>query len=60
MNVGMILISHGEFAKAALGSAEMIAGPQEQIIALALTEDKSLETLESRLLKISSDSSVRS
>ena len=49
MNVGMILISHGEFAKAALGSAEMIAGPQEQIIALALTEDKSLESLESEI-----------
>lgn len=45
MKTGLLLLSHGEFAKAALASAEMITGHQEQVIALALTEDKMLETL---------------
>lgn len=43
---GLILVSHGEFAKAALASAEMIAGKQENVIALCLKEDTSLETME--------------
>lgn len=43
---GLILVSHGEFAKAALASAEMIAGKQENVIALGLKEDTSLETME--------------
>lgn len=46
MSTGIILASHGEFAKAALGSAEMIAGKQENVHALALTVDKSLDQLE--------------
>ena len=37
MSIGIILASHGEFAKAALGSAEMLAGEQKDVHALALT-----------------------
>lgn len=48
-NLGIILVSHGEFAKAALGSAEMIVGPQEDVIALALTVDKSLDAFEEEI-----------
>lgn len=51
MSTGIILASHGEFAKAALGSAEMIAGKQENIIALALTVDKSLDQLEQEMIE---------
>lgn len=47
--IGMILVSHGEFAKAALNSAEMIAGKQEDVFAYALTVEKSLEQLEQEL-----------
>ena len=43
---GLIFVSHGEFAKAALASAEMIAGKQEDVVALALAEDSSLEMME--------------
>ena len=46
MWVGVIVASHGEFARAALGSVEMVAGPQEDVRALALTADKSGETFE--------------
>ena len=46
MRVGVIVASHGEFARAALGSVEMVAGPQEDVRALALTADKSAETFE--------------
>lgn len=46
MRVGVIVASHGEFARAALGSVEMIAGPQQDVRALALTADKSAETFE--------------
>ena len=42
----VIVASHGEFARAALGSVEMVAGPQEDVRALALTADKSAETFE--------------
>lgn len=48
-NLGIILVSHGEFAKAALGSAEMIVGPQEEVTALALTVDKSLDAFEAEI-----------
>lgn len=48
-NIGIIMVSHGEFAKAALDSAQMIAGPQENVIAYALTLDKSLDDLESEI-----------
>lgn len=46
---GLILVSHGDFAKAALASAEMIAGKQDDVVALALSEDSSLEWLEKEL-----------
>lgn len=46
MRVGVIVASHGEFARAALGSVEMVAGPQQDVRALALTVDKSAETFE--------------
>ena len=46
MRVGVIVASHGEFARAALGSVEMVAGPQQAVRALALTADKSAETFE--------------
>lgn len=49
MKIGIIVLSHGAFAKAALDSAEMIAGHQEQVRALTLTEDKSLEQLQEEL-----------
>ena len=47
--LGIILISHGEFARAALDSAQMIAGPQEDVIALALTVSKSLDEFEKEI-----------
>lgn len=46
MRVGVILASHGEFARAALGSAEMIAGHQEDVYALSLLADKSADAFE--------------
>lgn len=48
-NIGIIMVSHGEFAKAALDSAQMIAGQQENVIAYALTLDKSLDDLEAEI-----------
>ncbi|MCI6274571.1 MAG: hypothetical protein MR611_07875 [Coriobacteriaceae bacterium] len=50
MRVGVIIASHGEFARAALGSAEMIIGPQEDIRALTLTPDKSAQVLENEFV----------
>lgn len=43
---GLILVSHGDFAKAALASAEMIAGKQQDVAAFGLAEDSSLEMME--------------
>lgn len=43
---GLILASHGEFARAALESAEMIVGKQEKAIACTLNAEDSLEVLE--------------
>ena len=43
MRIGVILASHGEFAKAALGAVEMIAGKQADVATLSLTAEKSLE-----------------
>ena len=45
MRIGVILASHGEFARAALGAVEMIAGKENDVAALGLTAEKSLETL---------------
>ena len=49
MRIGVILASHGEFAKAALGAVEMIAGKQADVATLSLTAEKSLETFEAEL-----------
>ena len=49
MRIGVILASHGEFAKAALGAVEMIAGKQDDVATLSLTAEKSLETFESEM-----------
>lgn len=49
MRIGVILASHGEFARAALGAVEMIAGKQPDVVALGLTADKSLETFEAEM-----------
>lgn len=43
---GLILVSHGDFATAALASAEMIAGKQQDVAAFGLAEDSSLEMME--------------
>lgn len=51
MKIGIILISHGDFAQAALRSVFMIAGEQQHIQALSLREDMSLEVLERELEK---------
>ena len=50
-HTGLLLVSHGDFAKAALASAEMIAGKQEQAIALGLREDTSLEVMEKEIFQ---------
>lgn len=44
--LGVVLMSHGEFAKAALESAKMIAGEAQNVRALALTADKTAEEFE--------------
>lgn len=49
MRIGVILASHGEFAKAALGAVEMIAGKQADVATLSLTAEKSLETFEAEM-----------
>ena len=46
MRIGVILASHGTFAQGALGAVEMIAGAQPDVVALALTAEKSLEAFE--------------
>ena len=49
MRIGVILASHGEFARAALGAVEMIAGKQGDVVALGLTAEKSLEAFEAEM-----------
>ena len=41
--IGIILISHGYFAKYAMESAEMIVGKQENYKVISVTDDKDLE-----------------
>lgn len=45
-HTGILVVSHGEFAIAALASAEMIAGKQQDVIALGLREDTTLQAME--------------
>lgn len=49
-SVGIILVSHGDFAKSALQSAEMIVGKQENCVALSLTPEKGLDDLYEELV----------
>ena len=49
MRIGVILASHGEFARAALGAVEMIAGKQADVETLSLTAEKSLEAFEDEM-----------
>lgn len=50
-SLGIILVSHGNFAKAALESAEMIAGKHENVLAYSLDASKSIDELESELVQ---------
>lgn len=49
--IGIILASHGKFAKELLNSAEMIMGRQENIIALALEPDDDPLMLKDKMYK---------
>lgn len=49
MRTGLLLVSHGDFAKAALHSAQMITGEQADVLAYALSEDTSLEKLQEEI-----------
>lgn len=46
MRLGVIVASHGDFARAALGAVEMVAGKQADVYALGLAADTSLEDFE--------------
>lgn len=48
---GIILASHGDFAKAALGSAEMIVGKQEDVVAFGLGASDSAEKFEQDIVE---------
>jgi len=47
--IGIILASHGKFAQESLKSAEMIMGPQESIIALALEPEDDPQELKNKI-----------
>lgn len=57
--VGIVLVSHGKLSKEMLNSAEMIMGPQENIIALTLEPNDNpmvlSETIKESVRKVSSD-----
>lgn len=46
MNVGVILASHGEFARAAAGTVEMVAGPLDRTRTLGLAPSMALADFE--------------
>lgn len=50
-NFGIIMMSHGEYAKATLGSLEMIAGHQDGVIALELDVNKSSDQFKAELVE---------
>ena len=50
--LGIIVASHGEFAKAAVETLEMIAGKQDNIKSVTFPENMSLEQFESTLLNV--------
>ncbi|HLS52511.1 MAG TPA: PTS sugar transporter subunit IIA [Tissierellaceae bacterium] len=43
--IGVLLVSHGEFCKELLNSAEMIIGKQKNVVSLSLKEGESIENL---------------
>lgn len=47
--IGIILISHGNYAKYAMESAEMIVGKQENYEIISVTDDKDLECVTNEL-----------
>lgn len=46
---GVLVTSHGEFAKAAMESVQMIAGKQENVRTVVLREDNSFEQIENEM-----------
>ncbi|WP_432666977.1 PTS sugar transporter subunit IIA [Wukongibacter baidiensis] len=60
--IGIVLASHGRLAKEMLNSAEMIMGPQENIIALALEPNddpmKLKESIKESVEKVTGDEGV--
>ena len=59
-----IMVSHGDLAKAMLGSAEMIVGKQERVQAFGLEPTEDVSTLraevQARLNEIAAALSIRS
>ena len=51
--IGIILASHGKFTKELLNSAQMIMGPQENIIALALEPNDDPQALKDKIYEAS-------
>lgn len=47
--VGIIVISHGPYAKSLIESVEMVYGKQEKIEAICLGKDESIESLQERI-----------
>lgn len=48
--IALLLVTHGPLAEAFIRSAEMILGPQSDLIPVSLTENDNFETLRKRLL----------
>jgi len=46
---GIVLLGHGEFAKGLLDTSEMVAGPQEKVVAVPLSADISLSEYRERV-----------
>lgn len=47
--VGVVVATHGELARALIASAEMIAGAQENVMAVCLSQNDSPETFQASL-----------
>lgn len=60
--IGIILLSHGYFAKYAMESAEMIVGKQENYEIISVTDDKDLDDITTELTgayeKLKSDKGI--
>ena len=57
--LGVVLTSHGEFAKAALESAEMIVGKTTHVKAITLTADKTSDDFEKEFIEVYSEMSQK-